>query len=352
MRLIFAGTPAAAVPSLFALLESGHKIVAVISRPDAPIGRGRKVAPSAVAAVAREQGLELLTPVSARDPEFVARLRELAPDAAAVVAYGQLLRQDVLEVPTHGWVNLHFSLLPAWRGAAPVQAAIRAGDDITGATTFRLEVGMDTGPVYGVVTEPIGATDTAGVLLERLSVSGAKLLVATIDAIAGGTVVAVPQPVEGVSSAPKTTAAQARIDWSLPAAAIDRRVRSVTPAPGAWTDSPWGRLQLGPVLPTKVADQPTKVADQQTKVAGQPTEVAGQPTEVVDLAPGELLVDKKQVLVGTGTVAVRLGQVQPPGRRPMAAADWARGMRPAAGTVLGGPPMTENILHKGEGPSE
>ncbi len=329
MRLIFAGTPAAAVPSLLALLESGHEVVAVISRPDAPIGRGRKVAPSAVAAVAREQGLELLTPVSARDPEFVARLRELAPDAAAVVAYGQLLRQDVLEVPTHGWVNLHFSLLPAWRGAAPVQAAIRAGDDITGATTFRLEVGMDTGPVYGVVT-----------------------LVATIDAIAGGTVVAVPQPVEGVSSAPKTTAAQARIDWSLPAAAIDRRVRSVTPAPGAWTDSPWGRLQLGPVLPTEVTDQPTKVADQQTKVAGQPTEVAGQPTEVVDLAPGELLVDKKQVLVGTGTVAVRLGQMQPPGRRPMAAADWARGMRPAAGTVLGGPPMTENILHKGEGPSE
>jgi len=329
VRLIFAGTPAAAVPSLLALLESGHEVVAVISRPDAPIGRGRKVAPSAVAAVAREQGLELLTPVSARDPEFVARLRELAPDAAAVVAYGQLLRQDVLEVPTHGWVNLHFSLLPAWRGAAPVQAAIRAGDDITGATTFRLEVGMDTGPVYGVVT-----------------------LVATIDAIAGGTVVAVPQPVEGVSSAPKTTAAQARIDWSLPAAAIDRRVRSVTPAPGAWTDSPWGRLQLGPVLPTEVTDQPTKVADQQTKVAGQPTEVAGQPTEVVDLAPGELLVDKKQVLVGTGTVAVRLGQMQPPGRRPMAAADWARGMRPAAGTVLGGPPMTENILHKGEGPSE
>jgi len=338
VRLIFAGTPAAAVPSLFALLESGHEVVAVISRPDAPIGRGRKVAPSAVAAIAREQGLELLTPVSARDPEFVARLRELAPDAAAVVAYGQLLRQDVLEVPTHGWVNLHFSLLPAWRGAAPVQAAIRAGDDITGATTFRLEVSMDTGPVYGVVTEPIGATDTAGVLLERLSVSGARLLVATIDAIAGGTVVAVPQPVEGVSSAPKTTAAQARIDWSLPAAAIDRRVRSVTPAPGAWTDSPWGRLQLGPVLPTEVA--------------GQPTKVAGQPTAVVYLAPGELLVDKKQVLVGTGTVAVRLGQVQPPGRRAMAAADWARGLRPAAGTVLGGPPMTENILHKSEGPSE
>lgn len=336
--MIFAGTPAAAVPSLFALLESGHEVVAVISRPDAPIGRGRKVAPSAVAAIAREQGLELLTPVSARDPEFVARLRELAPDAAAVVAYGQLLRQDVLEVPTHGWVNLHFSLLPAWRGAAPVQAAIRAGDDITGATTFRLEVSMDTGPVYGVVTEPIGATDTAGVLLERLSVSGARLLVATIDAIAGGTVVAVPQPVEGVSSAPKTTAAQARIDWSLPAAAIDRRVRSVTPAPGAWTDSPWGRLQLGPVLPTEVA--------------GQPTKVAGQPTAVVYLAPGELLVDKKQVLVGTGTVAVRLGQVQPPGRRAMAAADWARGLRPAAGTVLGGPPMTENILHKSEGPSE
>lgn len=327
-------------------------MIAVVTRPPAPAGRGRRVTAAPVAEVATAAGVEVLSPSRPSELGFLDRLAALAPDCAPVVAYGALVPQSALDIPRYGWVNLHFSLLPAWRGAAPVQAAIRAGDDITGATTFRLEVGMDTGPVYGVVTEPIGATDTAGVLLERLSVSGAKLLVATIDAIAGGTVVAVPQPVEGVSSAPKTTAAQARIDWSLPAAAIDRRVRSVTPAPGAWTDSPWGRLQLGPVLPTEVTDQPTKVADQQTKVAGQPTEVAGQPTEVVDLAPGELLVDKKQVLVGTGTVAVRLGQVQPPGRRPMAAADWARGMRPAAGTVLGGPPMTENILHKGEGPSE
>lgn len=330
MRLVFAGTPAAAVPSLLALLESGHEVVAVISRPDAPVGRGRRPAPSAVAQVAGERGLELLTPVSARDPEFVARLRELAPDVAAVVAYGQLLRQDVLEVPTHGWINLHFSLLPAWRGAAPVQAAIRAGDDLTGATTFGLEAGMDTGPVYGVVTEPIAATDTAGALLQRLSMSGAKLLTATIDGIAGGAVVAVPQSAEGVSVAPKISAAQARVDWSLPAAAVDRRVRSVTPAPGAWTESPWGRLQLGPVLPIEVADHPT---------------------DVVDLAPGELFVDKKKVLVGTGTVAVRLGQVQPPGRRPMAAADWARGLRPVAGTVLGGPATPGNDVHASEGPS-
>src|ERR1700712_3123577 len=188
VRIVFAGTPAAAVPSLEALLNSTHEVVAVISRPDAPAGRGRKNESSPVAALAREAGIELLTPATARAPEFVSALTDLAPDAAAVVAYGAILRQNVLDIPANGWVNLHFSLLPAWRGAAPVQAAIRAGDDITGATTFRLEAGLDTGPVYGVVTEDISATDTAGTLLRRLAVSGSQLLVATLDGLPDGTV--------------------------------------------------------------------------------------------------------------------------------------------------------------------
>lgn len=306
MRIVFAGTPAAAVPSLAALLESDHEVVAVLSRPDAPAGRGRRLVTSPIGALAREAGIELLTPASARDPEFVERLQAIAPDAAAVVAYGAILRQNVLDIPAHGWVNLHFSLLPAWRGAAPVQAAIRAGDDITGATSFRLEAGLDTGPVYGLVTEPIRPTDTSGELLDRLSVSGARLLVATMDGLAAGSISAVPQAVDGVSAAPKIRTEDAEIDWTRPATAIDRLVRSLTPAPGAWTASPWGRLNLGRL----------------------------QVTDVSDLQPGELTAHKSQVLVGTGTSAVQLGHVQPTGKRPMAAADWARGVRPASGMLL------------------
>ncbi len=248
----------------------------------------------------------MLTPGSVKTPEFMAELSAIAPEAAAVVGYGALLPPDVLAVPTHGWVNLHFSLLPAWRGASPVQAAIRAGDDITGATTFRLAQGMDTGPVYGVITEAIRPVDTAGDLLERLAESGARLLVATLDGIADGTVRAQPQSADGVSAAGKVTTDDARIDWLMPAVGIDRLIRSVTPAPGAWTDSPWGRMVLGPLT---VADE-------------------------TGLAPGELRAGKSDLLVGTGTTAVRLGELTPPGRRRMAAADWARGARPAPGTVL------------------
>ncbi len=306
MRIVFAGTPAPAVPSLQALLDSGHQVVAVISRPDAPAGRGRKSGGSPVAELAREAGIELLTPLSAEDPEFTARLAAIAPDAAAVVAYGVILRQHVLDIPANGWVNLHFSLLPAWRGAAPVQAAIRAGDTITGATTFRLEAGLDTGPVYGVVTEAVAPVDTAGTLLARLSISGSRLLVATMDGIADGSVRPVPQSTDGASLAPKITVADAEIDWSLPATAIDRVIRSVTPAPGAWTSSPWGRLVVGPVTPT----------------------------DIVGLATAELRAENKQVLVGTGSTAVRLGELRPQGRKAMAAADWARGQRPDPGSTL------------------
>lgn len=294
------------MPSLSALLQSRHEVLAVVTRPPAPRGRGRALHPSPVGALAAEAGIPVLTPRTARDPEFAEQLRALAPDAAAVVAYGALLPSSILEIPAHGWVNLHFSLLPAWRGAAPVQAAIRAGDDIAGATTFRLESGMDTGPVYGLITEPIRADDTAGDLLTRLAVEGARLLVATIDGLADGIIEARPQATEGVSYAGKVTVDDARIAWGRPAVALDRLIRSLTPEPGAWTASPWGRLVLGPV----------------------------RPTDTTGLGPGELQAGKRDVLVGTATTAVRLSRVTAPGRKPMDAADWARGARPEPGTVL------------------
>ena len=308
LRILFAGTPDAAVPSLRAVLGSVHEVVAVLSRADAPAGRGRTLTASPVAALARAAGLRVLTPASVRTPEFLAELTALDVDAAAVVGYGKLLPQPVLDAPKHGWVNLHFSLLPAWRGAAPVQAAIRAGDEFTGATTFRLEAGMDTGPVYGVVTETVRPDDTAGHLLGRLASGGARLLVATLDGIADGSLQPRPQPAEGVSLAPKISPESARIDWTAPALAIDRQIRSLSPEPGAWTDSPWGRLVLGPV----------------------------RSTEVDGLAPGELQVERRRVLVGTGTAALELGELTAPGRRPMPAADWARGARPEPGAVLAG----------------
>ncbi|MGY1814205.1 methionyl-tRNA formyltransferase [Blastococcus sp. SYSU D00820] len=308
LRLLFAGTPAPAVPSLELLLGSGHEVAAVLTRPDARSGRGRKVSRSPVAETADAAGVPVLQPRSPREPEFLAQLAELAVDCAPVVAYGALVPQAALDLPRHGWVNLHFSLLPAWRGAAPVQHAIMAGDDLTGASTFRLEAGLDTGPVFGTVTEPIGPRDTAGDLLGRLAVTGARLLLATLDGIASGELVPQPQPAEGISLAPRIEPADARVDWALPAHVVDRRVRGVTPAPGAWTTWRGDRLRLGPVEPL-----PTSLA----------------------LAPGELSVGPTGVLVGTGRGAVRLGEVQPAGKRMLPAADWARGARPAPGERVG-----------------
>lgn len=301
MRIVFAGTPEPALPSLRRLLASPrHEVIAVLTRPDAPAGRRGSPAPSPVAQVALQAGVRLLRPTQPNSPEFVAELTGLAPDCCAVVAYGALLGAELLAVPAHGWVNLHFSLLPAWRGAAPVQAAIAAGDAVTGATTFRIEPALDTGPVYGVITEPIGASDTAGDLLNRLAVSGAGLLEATMDGIADGTLSAVPQPADGVSFAPKITVEQARVRWGLPAHVIERRIRAVTPNPGAWTMIGDVRIKLGPVSLVIAGDA---------------------------LNPGELCADRAGVRIGTGAGAVLLGQVQPPGKKPMAAADWARGAR-------------------------
>jgi methionyl-tRNA formyltransferase len=282
-------------------------VVAVLTRPDARSGRGRTASRSPVAERADAAGIPVLQPRSPREPEFLEQLAELAVDCAPVVAYGALVPQAALDLPRHGWVNLHFSLLPAWRGAAPVQHAIMAGDEITGASTFLLEAGLDTGPVFGTVTDAIGPRDTAGDLLGRLAVSGAALLVATLDGIAAGTLAAQPQPADGVSLAPRIDPADARVDWALPGHVVDRRIRGVTPAPGAWTTWRGDRLRLGPVVP-----------------------LAG-----VELPAGEVSVGSDGVLVGTGRGAVRLGNVQPAGKRMVPAADWARGARPVAGETVG-----------------
>ena len=313
MRLVFAGTPETAVPALDALLASRHEVAAVVTRPDAPAGRGRKVGASPVAQRAAAAGLEVLTPDRPRDPEFLVRLREIGPDCCPVAAYGALLPQAALDIPPHGWVNLHFSILPAWRGAAPVQHAILHGDDVTGASTFLIVKELDAGPVYGVLTEPVRPADTTGTLLDRLSHSGADLLVATLDGIEDGTVKAVPQPAEGVSFAPKITPADARVDWKLPAHMVDRQVRACTPDPGAWTELDGIRLKLGPVA-LDLADS----ADR-----GGSDGSAAPP----DLAPGELQAVRNAVLVGTGSRPVLLGDVQGPGKRRMTAPEWARGLR-------------------------
>ncbi|WP_280335295.1 methionyl-tRNA formyltransferase [Nocardia wallacei] len=306
MRLVFAGTPEPAVPSLRQLIESSrHEVVAVVTRPDAVAGRGRKVTRSPVGRLADEHGIAVLTPDKPSEPEFVERLTALAPDCCPVVAYGALLPQRVLDIPRHGWVNLHFSLLPAWRGAAPVQAAILAGDEITGASTFQIEAGLDTGPVFGVVTEKIGVTDTAGTLLGRLSETGARLLESTLDGIEDGTVQAVPQSTDGVSYAPKIDSDAGHIRWDQPALAVGRRIRAVTPAPGAWTEVDGKRLKLGPV---KLVEETL-------------------PTRSIE-------VRKTGVYIGTATTAVRLDQVQPQGKRMMPALDWARGARLQPGTVV------------------
>jgi methionyl-tRNA formyltransferase len=301
VRIVFAGTPEPALPSLRRLIESPrHDVVAVLTRPDAAKGRHGKPSPSPVAQLALEHDIPVLRPSRPNSEEFIAELTELAPDACAVVAYGALLSERLLAVPTHGWINLHFSLLPAWRGAAPVQAAIAAGDGVTGATTFQIELALDSGPVYGVVTETIRPTDTAGELLERLSISGAALLEKTLDGIADGSLAAVPQPTEGVTIAPKVTVDDARVRWDLPAHAVDRRIRAVTPNPGAWTMIGDLRVKVGPVTVEESSNS---------------------------LPPGAIRIERKGVHVGTGSHPVLLGQVQPPGKKPMNAADWARGAR-------------------------
>ena len=305
MRVLFAGTPAVAVPSLDALVQAGFDVVAVLTRPDAPIGRKRVLTPSPVAARAAELGIEVIHAAKV-DADVTARIAAAAPDAAAIVAYGGLIPRAALDIPRHGWINLHFSLLPAWRGAAPVQRAVIAGDDITGAVTFLLEEGLDTGPVFGTLTEAVRPDDTSGELLERLSHSGAVLLARTLSAIEAGRAVPVPQSGD-VSLAPKLGIDDGRINWHEPALAIGRRARGVTPEPGAWTTLDGQRVKLEPVVLR---------------------------TDAPALLPGQVLLDGKKVFVGTGSHAVELTRIQPSGKKMMAAADWARGQAALEGVVF------------------
>jgi methionyl-tRNA formyltransferase len=299
VKIVFGGTPDVAIPSLDALADSRHELLAVVSRPDAPSGRGKKLTASSVAQRAVDLGIEVLKPHRPRDEEFVNRLSELAPDCCPVVAYGALLPQSVLDIPRHGWINLHFSLLPAWRGAAPVQHAILAGDQVTGATTFRIVLELDAGPIFATVTEHIRPNDTAGDLLHRLSLSGARLLVDTLDGIEDGTLTATPQPETDaqVSYASKINVEDARIGWTQPAEVVDRLVRACAPAPGAWTTFRGERFKINSA---RISDSV--------------------------LPPGRLEISKRSVRVGTASQAVELDEVQAQGKRPMPAADWARGV--------------------------
>ena len=306
MRLVFAGTPLVAARTLEHLLEhSDHEVVAVISRPDAPVGRSKRPVPSPVAELAIEREIELLRPDRPGEPGVVERLADLAPQACPVIAYGALLPQRVLEIPAHGWLNVHYSLLPRWRGAAPVQRAILAGDRTTGVSVFRLVPAMDAGPVFATTEVEIAAGETSGELLERLTPLGAELLVETLDRVADGTAVATEQPEEGVTVAPKLTVEDARLDWSAPADDLARVVRACNPSPMAWTTYAGERFRI---LRAEEAQRDAPV-------------------------PGQLTVGGREVLVGTGVGALRLLEVQPQGKRSMPATAWANGLRAEPGVL-------------------
>jgi methionyl-tRNA formyltransferase len=307
VRVVFAGTPEVALPALDAIVASKHELVGVVTRPDAPAGRGRSLTASPVGIRATELGVPVLKPGHPRDRDFQEALRALDPECCPVVAYGALIPDSALAIPAHGWVNLHFSALPHWRGAAPVQHAIWAGDEVTGATTFRIVRELDAGPTFGVMTQLIRPDDTAGSLLAKLAEGGAGLLVATLDGVEDGSLEAREQQAEGVSFAPKILVEDAHVDWEDPALGVDRRIRACTPDPGAWTTYGGERLKLGPVT----------ITDREP------------------LAPGVLEVTKNAVHVGTGTAPVLLGEVRPFGKKQMPAADWARGARLESGQRLG-----------------
>ncbi len=302
MRLVFAGTPQVSAVALEALLATNHEVVGVITRADAPSGRGRTLKRSPVGLLADDRGIPVLTPRSLKDAEFRLALTSWAPDCIPVVAYGNLVPPDLLGAATFGWVNLHFSLLPAWRGAAPVQWSLLHGDEVTGATTFLIGPGLDDGPVFGSFTERVLPSDTAGDLLARLAQYGSSLLIATLDGIASGELSAVDQPESGVTLAPKLSSEDARVRWTDPWVGVDRRIRATTPDPGAWTMLAADRVKISPL-------------------------VLRTPEEPPLLGSGEILVSKSAVWVGTATQAACLDQVQPAGRKLMSALDWARGVQ-------------------------
>lgn len=302
MRLLFAGTPEAALPSLRTLLDSHHEVVGVLTRPDAPSGRGRKLTPSPVKTLAHEAGIPVLDPATLREDTVQQQIRALAPDAAPVVAYGNLIPQAALDIPRHGWVNLHFSLLPAWRGAAPAQRAVLSGRRETGMSVFRLEKGLDTGDLIATSPTLIGEFETSGELLERMAIDGAPVLLNALDALENGTAVLTPQEHAQATHAAKLTTAEAEIDWTLPAEQVQAHIRGMSPQPGAWTLLDGAR----------------------TKILG--IEQAPEPApEHARLLPGQIAATKRQMLVGTGTETIAVATLAPAGKRPMRAADWARG---------------------------
>lgn len=296
MKLVFAGTPHAAVPSLEALARSGHEIAAVVTREDAPLGRKRVLTPSPVAQLAGDLDLPVIK-ANRLDAAATEAIAALSPDLGVIVAYGGLVREPLLSIPRLGWVNLHFSMLPRWRGAAPVQRALMAGDPTTGAAVFQLVAELDAGPVFDSVALPVEPGDTAGDLLAALSVSGADLVVRVVDRLADGTAIAVPQA-GAPTLAPKLTIDDARIDWGQPAEVVSARIRGVTPEPGAFTTI--GSIRVK-VLAVRLAPD-------------------------VSQPPGHIRSDGGRVLAGTGSHTIELLAVQPAGKKPMIALDWWRGI--------------------------
>ena len=297
MRLVFAGTPAPAVPTLERLVAGPHEVVGVVTRPPAPLGRKRVLTPSPVAQAAARLGVPVIE-AARLDEQATAAISALEPDLGVIVAYGGLVREPLLSSPVHGWINLHFSLLPAWRGAAPVQRALIAGDPVTGASVFQLVAELDAGDVFATEQRAVLTGETAGELLEALALSGAELTAGVVDAIATGTAVSTPQAGEP-SFAPKLTIDDARLDWTQPTATVDARFRGVTPEPGAFTEVDGARLK---VLDARPFDGEARVA------------------------PGVVGAAGRRILVGTSDGAVELLRVQPAGRTAMGAADWWRGL--------------------------
>ena len=304
MRLAFMGTPAFAVPVLRALVESGHDIARVYTQPPRPAGRGKALRPSPVQSAAEAAGLPVGTPARFRDPDVLEGFAALGLDAAVVVAYGQILPQAALDAPRLGCVNLHASLLPRWRGAAPIHRAVMAGDAETGVAVMQMEAGLDTGPVLAEARTPIGPDDTAGTLHDRLAAIGAALMVETLAALEAGRVDPRQQPAEGVTYARKIDKAEARIDWARPAAELDCHVRGLSPFPGAWTEVGGERLKVLMCRP-----------------------------EPGDGTPGTTLDDR--LLVACGEGALRLTRLQRPGRGAADAAEVLRGFPVPSGTRLG-----------------
>jgi methionyl-tRNA formyltransferase len=305
MRVVFAGTPDAAVPSLRLLAASTHDIVGVITRRDAPLGRKRVLTPSPIARAAEELGLPVIT-TDRLDAEATSRIAALRPDLGVIVAYGGLVREPLLSTPGRGWINLHFSLLPRWRGAAPVQHALIAGDEVVGAAVFQLVPELDAGDVFAVLEHRPAGGETAGDVLDDLAHRGAYLLEDVVDRLAAGTAVATPQ--EGSATfAPKLTLDDGRIRWNEPAHDVLNRVRGVTPEPGAHAELDGARVKI---LAARAA------------------------STARELAPGEVELVGKEVLAGTADEPIALVTVQPAGRGSMAAADWWRGLRGIGPVVL------------------